>query len=282
MMENQRPNVVESSAYRAVQAVSGLRNLKVALGILQAAHVMALEGHTRATAGEISNRANKDCNVVTTPSMVGGFLRDSGINVAVTHGKARMVLDADQLSVLTNRASKVCKKSAEELETALKAFGDLSSRITTLENQWNQLLLLRARERHLLQLIEQARRTPSRLPALEQEAARLEVQAKQIDVLEKKCKELTDQLEALPTLEKREKALETSIANYQEWEREIAHNEARLGQALDDLKKRNAWATLADLNYTIQQRQAELAHILAQINDRRSLLDKMLGSNKVK
>jgi hypothetical protein len=274
-------NTTESLGYRASQAIFGLRNLKLVLGILQAAHVMALEGKTRATAGEIANRANQDFKVSTTPSDVGKFLREAGISVAITHGKARLVLDADDIAILKDRVIKACEQKTAQLEAVLKGFEGLSSRIKAAEDQWNLVVQLRNRERQLAQQLEQERKTPSKLPALEQEAARIRKEAERADLLRKECDEMAKKVQTLPMLEGKKVALNNAIKRYQDEEEQIKAGEARLSAVLQDLKMRSAWVTFVDLDRNIQRQKSELSQLTAQINERRTLLQKILGTNKV-
>jgi hypothetical protein len=278
----QGQNIKESPGYKAGRAVSGLRDLKIALGILQAAYVMSIEGLTRSTAGEIAERVNKDLQDSTTPSIVGQFLRGLNIDVAVTHGKPRLVLDPDRLKILKDNIAKACEETAAELEAALKGFQDLTSRIKGLEDEWNEIIRLRARERQLVQQIEEQRRTPSRLPAVEQELARLQKEASRADDLRKECEELSKKIKVLPMIQGRKVALNNSIKRYQEDEAQVRAGESRLGQALEDLKKRSAWVTYIDLDRNIQRQRTELTQITAQLNERRPLLQKILGTNKVR
>jgi hypothetical protein len=281
-MECKIRNISESPAFKAGKAINGLRNLKAAMAILQAAQVMAMEGQTRVTAGEIADRTNKDAGTGTTASVVGQFLRSLNIAVTVIHGRPRLVLDKDQLKDLKENISKACEEAAAELEAALKGFQYLTSRIKELDNEWNLIIQLRARERQLAQQIEQERRIPSKLPALEQEAVQLRNEADREDYLRKECNELSKKIKVLPMLQGRKVALNTSVKQYQEEEAQVRAGEARLGQALEDLKKRSAWVTYIDLDRNIQRQRAELNNINAQLNERRSLLQKILGSNKVR
>jgi hypothetical protein len=281
-MVMQRPNVNESPAMRANRAIGSLKNLKGALNIIDAGLVMALEGQTRASAADIAARAAKDFEGNFTASDVGQFLRSVGISGAVIHGKPRLVLDAGQLKALKDRMSKACNETAVELESTLKEFAGVSAIIAKLEEQWNETVRMRMRERELARQIQQDRATPSKLPYLEQEAARFQKEADQVAEIEKRCKELSEKIKTLPALQEKQKSLEMTAAKYRGWEREIAENEARLGQALEELKKRSAWATFLDLQYNINKQKAELAQITAQINERRPLLQKVLGSNKLK
>jgi hypothetical protein len=276
-MVTQRQKITESPGYRAGEAMRGLRNLKLSLVILHAAHIMAIEGQTRAGAGEIAERANTGFLASTTPSIVGQILRGMNIQTTVTHGKPRLVLDPTILKMLVADITRACEATAAELEAALKGFQYLTSRVKGLEDQWNQTIQLRARERQLTRQIEEERRIPSKLPALEQEIARLKQEAADADIMRKECAELSKKIKVLPLLQGRRAALENSRRHYQEEEAQVKADEMRLGQALEALKERSAWVTYIDLDRNIQRQRTELEEIAKQIGEKRSLLQKIFG-----
>lgn len=255
---------------------------KNALNIIQAALVMAMEGTSRATASDISERATKDFESKSIPSEIGQLLRQMGISSATSHGKTRLILDTDELSVIKDKLSATVIGTGKQLEDTIKQFGDISSRIRTLESQYKEALSRRMKEKELVQLIEHDRRTPSRLPELEHQADRIRQEADRVDELQKEIDEMAKKVKVLPMLEGRKVALQNSIRRYQDEEAKIKTEEARLGQYLEDLKKRQAWVTFVDLDFNIQKLKDELKEITDQINERRSLLQKLLGTNKVR
>jgi myosin heavy subunit len=279
-MNNEAQKVNESPAARAFRANSGLRTLRVGLGLLEAAHVMALEGQTRAGAGEIAERAAKDFGVSVTASVAGQTFSQMGMATAITHGKTRLVLDPDQLKGLKNDVVRKLETLAAELTEALSEFKDLSSRIEGLDGQWKEVVRLRMRELELAKQIDEARRTPSKLPYLENEAAKLQKEAARADELGKQCHELSNRIKTLPSLQQRWASLDKTISQYQDEEQQIAAGEARLGKALEQLKQRSAWVTYLDLQYNINKEKAELDQLSQQLGEKKSLLQRLMGGRR--
>jgi DNA repair exonuclease SbcCD ATPase subunit len=282
MTENNRAERKLPPAIKAYHATNGIRSCKEMLGLVEAALVLVLEGTNRATASEITQRATRDFNINSTPAITGQIFAQLKINTTTTHGKSRFVLDTDQLKEIKDQISGNFMLLSKELADVLSEYKDTSNRVNQLEEQLKETTLLYKRERELTQQLQQANSQPSRVPYLEQELAKKKKEAEQVIQLEERCKELSSRIKTLPSLQDLEKKLAADISNYQVGEREIAQNEARLGQALEQLKMRSAWVTYLDLNYNIQNLKTELKEINDQINERRSLLQKILGTNKVR
>jgi DNA repair exonuclease SbcCD ATPase subunit len=281
-METNRKYIANSPAVKTYQAVNGLRNLKEMLGLIEAALIMSLEGISRATVTEIFRKATDEYGVTSTTSVSGQIFSQLKIKTTTTHGKPRLVLDTAQLKSLKDRISRQIGEVSKELSDILAEYKDTGNRINELEEQLRESIRLYKRERELTQQLQQVNSQPSRVPYLEQELAKKKKEAEQVIQLEQKCKELSDKIKTSPSLQEREKKLASDISNYQAWEREITQNETRLGQALEQLNMRSAWVTYLDLNYNIQNLKTELKEITDQINERRSLLQKILGTNKVR
>jgi chromosome segregation ATPase len=281
-METDRKYIASSPAVKTYQAANGLRNLKEMLGLVEAALVMSLEGSSRATVTEVLRKATDEYGVTSTTSVSGQIFSQLKVKTTTTHGKPRLVLDTEQLKSLKDRISRQISEVSQELADVLNEYKDTGNRINQLEEQIKEAIRLYNRERDLNQQLQQVNRQPSRIPYLEQELAKKKKEAEQVIQLEQRCKELSEKIKTLPSLQEKEKKLAADIANYQAWEREIAQNEARLGQALEQLKMRSAWVTYLDLNYNIQNLKTELKEITEQINERRSLLQKIMGTNKVR
>jgi chromosome segregation ATPase len=252
------------------------------LGLVETALVMSLEGTRRATVTEVLRKATDEYGVTSTTSVSGQIFSQLKIKTTTTHGKPRLVLDTAQLKSLKDRLSRQISEVSKDLAEILAEYKDTDSRINKLEDQLRETVRLYKRERELTQQLQQANSQPSRVAYLEQELARKKQEAEQIIQLEQKCKELSEKIRTLPSLQDRGKILVADFSKYQAEEKEITQNEARLGQALEQLKMRSAWVTYLDLNYNIQNLKTELKEITDQINERRSLLQKILGTNKAR
>ncbi len=131
----------------------GLKELKIQLVLIQAACVLALEGITRATAGQITARAIKDYGIEVLPSFTGLIFTNLNIKKLTSHGKSRFVLEYDQLKEIREQTETHCNEMIEKLETAIKTFHQLPERITALQNEWAEIVNNFKRERELITLI---------------------------------------------------------------------------------------------------------------------------------
>ena len=77
----------------------GLKELKIQLVLIQAACVLALEGITRATAGQIASRAIKEYDIEVLPSFTGQIFTGLNIKKLTSHGKSRFVLENSPVMV---------------------------------------------------------------------------------------------------------------------------------------------------------------------------------------
>ena len=100
----------------------GLKELKIQLVLIQAACVLALEGITRATAGQIAARATKDYGIEVLPSFTGLIFTNLNIKKLISHGKSRFVLEYEQLKEIREQAETRCEELINKLETVIKTF----------------------------------------------------------------------------------------------------------------------------------------------------------------
>ncbi|ACZ62384.1 MULTISPECIES: hypothetical protein [Dehalococcoides] len=130
----------------AAREMTGARNI---LAVFQTAYVMALEGTTRASAGEISAREKKEFDMDITPSNVGQAFCAIGIKSVVSHGKVRYVLNTGELEKICKVAEENCKEMADKMEEALDVYKNLNDRVLGLLERLRDVLDLTSEEREL-------------------------------------------------------------------------------------------------------------------------------------
>jgi len=130
----------------AAREMMGARNI---LAVFQTAYVMALEGTTRASAGEISAREKKELDVDITPSNVGQAFCAIGIKSVVSHGKVRYVLNAGELERICKVAEENCKEMADKMEETINIYKDLNDRVLGLLERLRDVLDLTSEEKEL-------------------------------------------------------------------------------------------------------------------------------------
>jgi hypothetical protein len=119
------------------------------LAVFQTAYVMALEGTTRASAGEISAREKKEFDMDITPSNVGQAFCAIGIKSVVSHGKVRYVLNVSELERICKAAEAECEEMADRLEDSLETYEDLNTRVLTLLDRLKEVFDLTDEEERL-------------------------------------------------------------------------------------------------------------------------------------
>lgn len=135
-----------NEAFETAKGMMGMRNI---LTLFQTAYSMALEGTTRATASEISAREKKQFDAETTPSTVGIAFTSAGIKSVVSHGKARYVLNPDELEKICKAAEVECEEMAGKLEESLETYEDLNTRVLTLLDRLKEVFDLTDEEERL-------------------------------------------------------------------------------------------------------------------------------------
>ena len=146
-------NVLQGNSIRG-----GLKELKIQLVLIQAACALALEGITRATAGDISARALKDYGMEILPSLTGLIFTNLNIQKLTSHGKSRFVLEYEQLKEIREQTEAQCNEMIEKLETVVKTFHQLPERISKLQNEWAEIVRNHEKEQKLMRLINKEKR----------------------------------------------------------------------------------------------------------------------------
>jgi len=136
----------------------GLKESKMQLVLVQAACVLALEGITRATAGQIAARAIKDYGIEVLPSLTGLIFTNLNIKKLTSHGKSRFVLEYEQLKEIREQTEAQCNEMIEKLETVVKTFHQLPERISKLQNEWIEIVKNHEKEQKLMRLINKEKR----------------------------------------------------------------------------------------------------------------------------
>ena len=139
-----------------------LKELKIQLVLIQAACALALEGITRATAGDISTRTLKDYDMEILPSLTGLIFTNLNIQKLISHGKSRFVLEYEQLKGIREQTETSCKELADKLEIAIKNFHQTPERITDLQNEWAEIVKSHEEEQKLIRLINQEKKKTHR------------------------------------------------------------------------------------------------------------------------
>ena len=135
-----------------------LKELKMQLVLVQAACVLALEGITRATAGQIAARAIKDYGIEVLPSFTGLVFTNLNIQKLTSHGKSRFVLKYEQLKEIREQTEAQCNEMIEKLETVVKTFHQLPERISKLQNEWIEIVRDHEKEQKLMRVIDKEKR----------------------------------------------------------------------------------------------------------------------------
>jgi myosin heavy subunit len=278
-------------------ASNGLSELKVQLALIQAACTLAIEGISRATASEISNKAIQDYQVEATPSFTGMTFSAIGIRTVTTHGKSKFVLEENELEKIRSEIAGKCEETQVKLKEAIKKFQDLPKRIDSLQAEWNKIRASRTREQELARVINADRQNPPRTDYLEAEYKKVQQRDERIALIKKEIESLEQKEKKLTSLEEKKKTIEVRIANHEKKAQEMAQKERDIAlreqeqtkkeqeteQRLSILMKRIekivgkiGWVDLVTLNQKIEEARKELDQVLKQLGEKRSLLDKLL------
>jgi DNA repair exonuclease SbcCD ATPase subunit len=253
---------------------------KTALSLIQAAGLLAQAGVRRISARELLEKIDPDSNISLTPSQVGIFLHKMGLQKYFLHGRSRFALDPAQLETLRQTLAAQCEERMHKLQDSIDKYQELPDQIQALEEEVKNIPRLESRQQELTQLIAASQPQVAKINELEKKWQSLQQQVKRVNELEQACQELALKIFKLPFLLARKTSLEKGLQAYQHDEKMLTEKEAELATALSNLKERNAWVDLATLQYNIQLNKKELIELIKQIDDKRSLLDKLLNRHR--
>ncbi len=196
-------------------ASNGLDDLKVQLALVQAACALAIEGITRATASEISMKAQQQYKVEVTPSFTGQIFSILGIRSVTTHGKSKFVLEESELENIRKELNSQIEKTLARLQQAIANFQRLPEKIASLQSEWRKIRSLRAREQELTRVIVADRQNPSKMDYLEAEYEKIRQRDERITFIKKEIASLEQKEKELTSLEEKKKEIQSRIANYE-------------------------------------------------------------------
>lgn len=272
------------------QASNKLSEVNTGLALVQAASILALEGITRATAKQVTDKAIETYSVEVIPSFTGQLFSSLGITTVTSHGKSRFVLEYESLEKVRDAIVTRCEEAKVKLEAAIERFQELPRQIEELRQTWKDTLAMRSKERELIKLINEDRQNPSHLGQLEAEADRIRAEAAQVTEIQNECRRLSLRIKKLPSLQEKRKELKAKLAEYEEKEnnltsrmekvidkeKRITAKESELSQRIIKLQKRTGWVELATIEAAIESGKQELDTLSKQLGEKRSLLDKLL------
>ncbi|APV44770.1 hypothetical protein Dform_01448 [Dehalogenimonas formicexedens] len=115
-----------------VHKASHLISVKNCLAVVVTAHLLASEGTTRATAKEISDRILEEFGLEIPATNIGQVFAAFEISSKTTHGKARFVLEADQLKDMSDNIAAYCEEEADKLEVSIAAYRKIDTKVHAL------------------------------------------------------------------------------------------------------------------------------------------------------
>jgi len=289
-MLQRKPDETMMNMFMGNNASNGLSELKVQLALIQVACTLAIEGITRATASEISNKALQVYQVEVTPSFTGQSFANIGIRTVTTHGKSKFVLDSEQLEKIRKELGSKYEQIQTKLQEAIERFAGLPKRIDSLQTEWNKIRASRTREQELIRVINADRQNPSKIDYLEGEYKKIQLRDERIVKIKQEISTLEQKEKKLASLEEKKKAIEIRIANHEKKSQELTQKEheitskeqqteqqlALLGKRIEKLAGKIGWVDLATLAQKVEEARNELDQLLKQLGEKRTLLDKIM------
>ena len=262
------------------EATENLARIRDHLVLMSTAHRMASMGTTRATVGQVTEKAKREQGLSLKPWEAGQVFSEYRVRRAVSHGKPRLVLDAQQLYRVCKQIESKVSEIAPEAEKASQEVEDMVRKVTGLEESHRKAQELMERERELNRFLFYSRGAEGRLADLERKAAELRDRASEVEDLERECARLEARLDELPALETSRQDLEARLAEHVQEEREVSRKEEALAERIQKLVGRRRWVYLAELNQEIEEAEADLDRLRKQLGEKRSLVDRLRGKSK--
>lgn len=264
--------------------VGDLVEVRRCFAMLQAALSLAAEGVTRASATEVGRRAFEQ-GTTLQPSEIGQIASACGIASKTSHGRSRLALNVDELSHLRDAVAGHVTSLEPRFEAEIERFEDLDGRLSAMRKRVEEATAMQDELQRLQNFVDSNRNTELFLKRHHEQAEQLERQAAESKRLQAHIRDLEMAIQAIPELTKREaelaqqlSAAETLTEQLSVREATATQEEQHLGQRLGTLQRREALASLASLQETIQEAKRELDQVQHQLGEKKGLLSRMLGA----
>ena len=127
----------------AITATAPIREmttgLSTRLGLVQTALSMVLEGRTRATVTEVTDRAADDFEVFILPSVGGQIFSDLGVRRVSVHGQRRLILEAESLQAVHDDLLGQMERLKPQVEAAAEKFERSTETVQVLEGRMSRI-----------------------------------------------------------------------------------------------------------------------------------------------
>ena len=161
----------------ARQMLAELADLKVKLALIRAACSLITAGQSRASASEITKRAEAEFGVTVLPSAAGVLFSGLGVRSVASRGRSRLALDELDLEGIVTDIETGISQLETQAQDVLSGLSDQALRIRALEGMLEKYQELRQREaglrRQLTDFFDAASRVrdlEDRMSTLQQEA----------------------------------------------------------------------------------------------------------------
>ena len=137
----------------AITATAPIREmttgLSTRLGLVQTALSMVLEGRTRATVTEVTDRAADDFEVFILPSVGGQIFSDLGVRRVSVHGQRRLILEAESLQAVHDDLLGQMERLKPQVEAAAEKFERSTETVQVLEGRMSRIYQRASHEKEL-------------------------------------------------------------------------------------------------------------------------------------
>ena len=247
---------------RAIRLMKSVGNLSDSLAVVQASCLMACQGTIRATVSEVTERTLAQYGREVTPPVAGQIFSLLKIRRVTSHGRNKLVLDAEQLKGHQKSLEAQIDEAAPLAEEIVAIFGDVIDRVMELEGRLELYYEMMRREREIREYLKTHSRYRGRLGALERQYKDASDQAKRSEHLGKSIEALEENLKDLPALEAKKRAIEVRAEAYESQlvslgtkERDLEERRAALGSRVSKLDRQFATVKLAELEEELAERK---------------------------
>ena len=281
----------DEASVQELPSVAGFNEVRDALAIVRAAVAFLAEGHNRVTATQLCEAA-RDFGTFLEPWQVGQITARNGIGTKASHGKARLALDMDQLTLLRDELAGKVDAQAPLFDEELARFNLLGERVAAMRERVLAVTHLQDEARRMKEFIDQTRNIERVVAAYREQAASLKQQAETADKFGPYIAQLEAKAKSLPQLKERRAKLEKRLAEAEAHGKELDQHErvvtrteaenvqraAALDRKADDVQRRTQTLTLAEIEQQTADAKRELDTVLKQLGEKKGLLSKMFGS----
>ena len=267
----------------AITATAPIREmttgLSTRLGLVQTALSMVLEGRTRATVTEVTDRAADDFEVFILPSVGGQIFSDLGVRRVSVHGQRRLILEAESLQAVHDDLVGQMERLKPQVEAAAEKFERSTETVQVLEGRMSRIYQRASHEKELRAFIIKYEQEGRVANEWQSRYDGLKARIQRGEELKAACQELEAKIAELGSPEEMQKVLEEKLRDHESRMEELDQRERALLGRFFKYDVREGVVETGEVKKELKERKKELARLDRELGKKRGMLARLRGKD---